>query len=130
KVAKRVDVHRTHRRARANKRIEKAIGFLNHEVPTERHRRDLPNRPHARHPNRQIRDKVPIHDVDVDEVSPPTFRGRDLLAKDREVRREDGWSDAHRHRLTSGEMGSPGAIWNPACGFCRRTMPAGTPGYG
>ena len=32
------------------------------------------------------------------------------------------------HRLTSSEIGSPGAIWKPACGFWRRTMPAGTPG--
>ena len=33
-----------------------------------------------------------------------------------------------RYRLTSSEIGSPGAIWKPACGFCRRTMPGGDAG--
>ena len=31
-------------------------------------------------------------------------------------------------RLTSSEIGSPGATWKPPCGLCRRTIPAGTPG--
>ena len=32
------------------------------------------------------------------------------------------------HRLTSSEIGSPGAIWKPACGFCRSTIPGGDAG--
>ena len=39
------------------------------------------------------------------------------------------WSGRPLHqRLTSSEIGSPGAIWNPPCGLWRSTMPAGTPG--
>ena len=39
-------------------------------------------------------------------------------------------SSYHSYRLTSREIGSPGAIWKPPCGFWRSTIPAGTPGYG
>ena len=56
------------------------------------------------------------------------FDGSDRLAERREIGGEDRGGDQDAHRLTSREIGSPGAIWNPDCGFWRRTMPGGTPG--
>ena len=52
----------------------------------------------------------------------------DRVGQAREVGGEDGRGDPHAHRLTSSEIVSPGAIWKPACGDCRRTTPGGTPG--
>ena len=69
-----------------------------------------------------------VHDVDVDEIGAAALHLRDGLAKRREVGSEDGRSDLNLHLLTSIEIGSPGAIWNPPCGLCRSTMPAATPG--
>ena len=51
-----------------------------------------------------------VHHVDVDEVGAAALDGRDRLAEGREVGREDRRRDLHAHRLTSIEIGSPGAI--------------------
>ena len=69
-----------------------------------------------------------VHHVDVNEVGAAALRRRDRLAERGEVGRQDGRGDLHGHRLTSIEIGSPGAISKPACGFWRSTTPAATPG--
>ena len=62
--------------------------------------------------------------------APPRSTAAIAVAERGEVGREDRRRDLHAHRLTSSEIGSPGAIWKPACGLWRRTMPAATPGIG
>ena len=69
-----------------------------------------------------------VHDVDVNQVGPAALNGRDLRAEDREIGRQDRRRDPHGHRLTSSEIGSPGAIWKPACGFCRKDDAGGDAG--
>ena len=74
--------------------------------------------------------EVAVHHVDVNQVGAAALDGRDRVAERREIGGEDRRRDLHAHRLTSSEIGSPGAIWKPACGLWRSTMPAATPGYG
>ena len=71
-----------------------------------------------------------VHDVDVNQVGAARFDRGDCVAEPREVGGQDRRRDQHAHRLTSSEIGSPGAIWNPACGLWRMTMPAGNAGIG
>jgi hypothetical protein len=73
---------------------------------------------------------VAVHYVEVHEIGTPSLGGGDLLTEPGEVRGENRGRKPSGHRLTSSEMGSPGAIWNPPGGLWRMTTPAGTPGYG
>src|SRR5262245_6831500 len=125
-----LDVHGDHGGPGLYERLEVTVRFLDHEVNIQGHLHNLPDGLHHRHANRQIRDEMAVHHVHVDEIGTAALHRSNLCSEDAEIRRQNRWRDAHGHRLTSSEIGSPGAIWNPAWGFWRRTMPAGTPGYG
>jgi hypothetical protein len=57
---------------------------------------------------------VPVHDIHVDQIGAAALGSSDLFTQRREIGCEDGWSDedagAGVQRLTSMEIGSPGAI--------------------
>ena len=128
-----LEVHRETGPAGIEERLQVAIGLADHQVHVERQPGVPPDCLHDHRPHRQIRDEVPVHHVDMNQVGPARFDHRELLTQDPEVGSEDGRRKQHGHRgsdqrLTSSEIASPGAIWNPAWGFWRRTTPAGTPG--
>ena len=103
------DVDRDHRRAGLGEGVDVAIGIGDHQVDVERHRRDPLERPDDRRADRDVRHEVAVHDVDVNQVGAAALDGRDRVAEGREVGREDRRRDQHAHRLTSIEIGSPGA---------------------
>ena len=127
-VREHLGVHGEGGRAGLGERVEEAVGIRNHQVHVERHGGHALERSDDGDANRDVRHEVAVHDVHVDEISPAALRRADGLAERGEVRGEDRRRDPDRHRLTSREIGSPGATRNPAGGWCRRTMPAGTPG--
>jgi len=107
---------RDHVRARFHERRDVAVRFLDHQVHIERPGRDVPDRPDDRRPDRDVRHEVPVHHVDVNEIRAAAFDGRNVAAEGREVGGEDGGSDLNSskgHRLTSSEIGSEAATWNP-----------------
>ncbi len=131
-VGKHFHVDRDPRRPCLHEGLDVLIGVGDHQVHVQRNGGHAVHRLHDRRPHRQVRHEVPVHDVDVQQVGSATLDRRDLLAQRGEVRCQERWRDCERKgihwRLTSSEMASPGAIWNPACGFWRSTMPGGTPG--
>ena len=123
-------VDRDHRGAGVGERLDVAVRLLNHQVHIERDGGDAPKRFHDRRTHRDVRDEVAVHHVDVYEIGAAALGRGDRVAQGREIGRQNRGGDEHAHRLTSMEIGSPGPIWKPACGLCRMTMPAATPGYG
>ncbi len=79
-------------------------------MDVERHRGDARERADDRRTDRDVRDEMPVHDVDMNEVGAAAFDGRDRRAKGCEVGRQDRRRDLDVHRLTSMEIGSPDAI--------------------
>ena len=61
-------------------------------------------------PDGDVRDEMAVHDVDMNLVGAAPFCRGDRVAQGGEVRRENGRGDPDRHRLTSSEIDSPGAI--------------------
>ena len=126
-------VDRHHVCPRRDERLDVEIGVLDHQVDVERQRRHLLDRPNDRWADRDVRDEMSVHDVDVDQVGASALHRRDIAAERREVRRKDGGREFDAgagHRLTSSEIRSTGPTWVPAAGCCRTTVPAGIPGYG
>ena len=109
-VRQHFDVHRHHRRAGVRERLDVAVRVLDHQVHVERHPRDALERPHDRRADRDVRHEMAVHHVDVNEIGAAALDRRDRVAERREVGGEDRRRDLHAHRLTSIEIGSPGAI--------------------
>src|SRR6185436_6639249 len=80
--------------------------------------------------NRDVRHEMPVHHINVDQIGAAALDRGHRLSERRKVCRQNRRRNQDAHRLTSSEIGSPGAIWNPACGLWRSTTPAATPGYG
>ena len=74
-------MHRDHRCSGIGKCRDVAFGFDDHEVHVERYGGNPLERTHDRDADRQIRDESPIHDVDVDEVSPTSLDGGNLVGE-------------------------------------------------
>ena len=74
------------------------VGVRNHQVNVQYALRDFADRFHNRRADRQVRDEVAIHDVDVQHGCASALHARDFFAKAREVGRKDGGKDVgHRH---------------------------------
>ena len=104
------DVHRHHRRAGLRERLDVPIWIFDLQVHVERNLRDPFDRLDDRRSDRDVRDEMSVHHVDVDEIGAAPLDGGNRVAERREVRGEDRRRDEHAHRLTSSEIGSPGAI--------------------
>ena len=109
-VRQHLDVHGDHRGAGLGKGLDVPIGVGNHQVHVERHARDPLQRAHDRNPDGDIGDEMAVHHVDMNQVGAAAFDGGNRVAKGGEVGREDRRRNLHGHRLTSTEIGSPGAI--------------------
>src|SRR5207344_689023 len=112
--------------ARLRERTDVQIGILDHQVHVEWHAGDALERFHHRHADRDVGDEMTVHHVHVNQLRAATLRHRHRFTEIGEVGRQNGWRDAHAHRLTSREIGSPGPIWKPAWGLWRITIPAAT----
>ena len=131
KMRQHFHMHRQHVGAGLDERFGVLVGVRDHQMHVERHARHPLDRLHDRRADGDVRDEVAVHDVHMNQIGAAFFGGRDGRAKRGEVGRENRRRDADRcsrQRLTSSEIGSPAAIWNPADGNWRRTMPGGTPG--
>jgi hypothetical protein len=53
---------------------------------------------------------MPVHHIDVNQIRAALLDARDGITQDGKVGRQDRWRNLDAHRLTSMEMGSPGAI--------------------
>ncbi len=132
-VRQHFDVHRQHVCAGLDETRGISIGIGNHQVNVERQLRHPFDSLHHGLADADVRHEVAVHHVDMDQVGSTAFGGGDGGSEGREVCRQNGRREADRSTaqwLISSEIGSPAAIWNPAAGAWRRTMPAGTPGYG
>ena len=128
-----LDVDGEHVGPRLDERFRVPIGVRNHQVHVQWHGCHALECLDDRRADCDVRDEVAVHHVDVNEIGPSFFHGRNRGAERRKIGGKNRWGEADRfraQRLTSSEIGSPAAIWNPADGDCRNTMPAGTPGYG
>ena len=99
--------------ALAGERVQIPVRFLDHQVHIERNGRDLAESiaigTQSSGPGRNVRPSRRR-----ESGAPPCRRPRSGSS---ESQPQNRWRDANRHRLTSREIGSPGAIWKPACGF-------------
>ena len=103
------DVHRQHRRAGVGECLDVAIRIRDHEMDVERHRGDAFDGSNDRRPDRDVRHEMTVHHVDVNQVGAASLGCRDRVAEGGEVGGEDRRRDEDAHRLTSIEIGSPGA---------------------
>ena len=65
------------------------IRILDHQVAIQRQLRHRPHRLHHRRPKRDIRHKVPIHHIHMDDRPAAPLRPRDLIRQVRKVRRQN-----------------------------------------
>ena len=105
-----LDVNREHRRAGFREGLEILVRVRDHEVDVERHVGDALDAPHDGRADREIRDEMAVHDIHMNQVRPAAFGGGDGVGQPGEIGGKDGRRDAWSHRLTSIEIGSPGAI--------------------
>jgi len=82
-------MHRDGRGAGARKRIEIPIGVGDHQVHIERQGSDPLDRRHHERTHGDVRHKVAIHHVDMNEPGAATDRRQHLFAQTREVRRQN-----------------------------------------
>ena len=71
------------------KRLEVAVRLGDHQVNFQRDRAKRLEPSHDHRPERDIRDEVPVHDVDVNPVRPGGDDLRHLVGQVRQVGRED-----------------------------------------
>src|SRR5579864_8106800 len=65
------------------------VRILNHQVAVQRQLGYLPQRLHHRRPDREVRDEVPIHDIDMNDAGSALARGDHLLAQPRKISRKN-----------------------------------------
>ena len=66
---------------------DEGVGVRYHEMDIERQLSDFSERRHDRRTDGQIRNEMPVHDIDMEEVSPRPFHGRHLVCQSGKVRR-------------------------------------------
>lgn len=66
-----------------------ACRLLNHEVRIQWEVRDLANRRNDRRPDRHVRDKMSIHDIEVKQVSAPLLDALNLSGQMCKIGREN-----------------------------------------
>ena len=103
-------VHRQHICPGVHEVVQVTVWLLDHQVHIERACGDPLDGADDRLADRDVRDEVAVHDVDMNLVGAAPFRRGDRVAQNGEIRRENGGRDPDRHRLTSSEIDSPGAI--------------------
>jgi hypothetical protein len=75
--------------ARAREALDKIFRRLHHQVSLEEKAGDRPQGFEGDRPERDVRDKAAVHDVNLDAIDAGGFNGFYLLAEAREIGRED-----------------------------------------
>ena len=109
-MGKDFDVDGDHRGASAREGVDVAVRVGDHQVHIERDVRDALQRSNHRRSDRDIRDEVSVHHIDVNEIGAAAFGSSHRLTERGEIGGKDRRSDLHGHRLTSIEIGSSGPI--------------------
>ena len=112
-VGQHFHVHRDHCRACLHERLYIEVRIRDHQMDIERYAGHPLDRFHHRRADGDVRHEVAVHHVHVNQIGTAAFGGRDGLAEHGKVGRQNRGRDEHAHRLTSREIGSPGAIRNP-----------------
>ena len=71
------------------KRLQVTERFLDHEVNVERPLRVRPHSCDERRAERDVRDEMAVHDIEMERVSAARFRGSDRVAQRREICTEE-----------------------------------------
>ncbi len=85
-VGARFDVKDQRVGPRLIERLEVAERVLDHKVNVERPLRTGSHRRDERRAERDVRDEMPVHDVEMERVGAPHFRGPDRVAQGRKIR--------------------------------------------
>ena len=109
-VGQHLGMNRDPRRSGVDERLDVAIGVENHQVHVERNLGHLVDGLHDQRSERDVRHEMAVHDVQVQQVGATPFDLGDLRCQRGEIGREKRRRNQHAHRLTSIEIGSPGAI--------------------
>ena len=88
-VYRALDVNQEGRRAGLCEGLHISLGVLDHQVRFQRELRDTLEGPNDQRSNRDVRNEVAIHHIDMDPIGTRRLRLLDLLAKARKVGRED-----------------------------------------
>ena len=103
KVSGRFQVHADHVRPCVNKRFDKLVRVLDHEVSVKGQFGAAADLRHNRGPEGDVGDEMPIHDVEVDNIRPAPVNPGDLLAQTAEVGGEKGGGYLNTVRIESHE---------------------------
>ena len=90
---------------RVGEGLDEILRVRHHEMAVKWDLRERADGRHDPGPHREVRDKVSIHDVDVEHVGPRAHGLQDLLPEAVESRGEDRGGDLDGHRI--GEMDRP-----------------------
>jgi hypothetical protein len=98
-------VHQQGIRAGRDEFVQEQVGARHHQVRLQGQLGQRPERRDDGRPHREVRHEVPIHDIDVDPISPSPRGLGDLLAQAGKIGREDGRGQfhsafVHRRRLS------------------------------
>ncbi len=94
------------------------VGIGDHQVNIQRQLCRLVNGFDDRRPDGDIRHKVAIHDVDMQEVDASLLDFANVRAQICEIGRQDRRCNTYAHWLTSRRIVSDFDRRYPACGFC------------
>ena len=97
-IGHRLGVHVDEVGARAREVLQVAVGLDDHQVEIERNRRRLADRLHDRGTQRDVRDELAVHDVDVDHVGARRRDRLHLFAQAGKISGENGRRDTQGAR--------------------------------
>ena len=97
-VRHRLLMHGDHVGAGPREALDEAVRPLDHQVHVQRQIRLLVDRLHHQGTDRQVRDEVAVHDVQVEQPRPARLRGGDLLRQARQIGRQDRGRERRRLR--------------------------------
>jgi len=107
---------------------DQRVGIGHHEVSIQGHGGNPSQRRNHRWTEGQIRYKVTIHQIEVEEIGTGRLNIGDLSLESGEIGRQQRWGETEFHRLTHTEMMSDRDSGEPAGGYCRSTIPEDSPG--
>ena len=84
-----LSMYRNPVRPSLGKKRDHLVWIFNHQVTVERQFRELPQALNDRRPNRHVGNKVPIHNVDMDDGPASVGGGLDLFRQMGEIGRQD-----------------------------------------
>ena len=97
-------MNRQHVRAGVDKSRNVLVGIRNHQMDVQRQFGHFPYGFHYWWPDSDVRHKMAVHHIHMQQMCPGFFDLADVFAERRKVRRKNGRSDTDVHWLTSSRM--------------------------